>query len=347
MGAAAAWRLARGGAKVVLLDRVRAGHTHGASHGASRIFRHADPSPGYLRRAAEALPLWRELEAETGAQLLTITGGVDHGDPATTSAIADVLTTHGVRHEWLAPSDAALRWPGMRFDGPVLHQPDGAGRIDGDHALAALTAAAQGHGAQVRRPLPATAVEVRHDDLVHVHTTEGVIAARRVVVSAGAWTARLLGGVADLPPLRVTQEQQALFPFHDVPPCVARPGAWPTFLHHGPGAYGLADPCGDVKIGLQGTGVESDPDRPCTLDPDALARLQDHVATWLPGLDATRPMPVSATSAATSTGEFVLQRHGPLVVAAGLGGHGFAHAPQVGETLAALATDHEPATVGG
>ncbi len=49
MGAAAAWRLARGGAKVVLLDRFRAGHTHGASHGASRIFRHADPSPGYLR----------------------------------------------------------------------------------------------------------------------------------------------------------------------------------------------------------------------------------------------------------------------------------------------------------
>ena len=56
---------------------------------------------------------------------------------------------------------------------------------------------------------------------------------------------------------------------------------------------------------------------------------------------------VSSTSAATSTGEFVLERHGPLVVAAGLGGHGFAHAPQVGETVAALATDREPATVGG
>ena len=101
MGAAAAWRLARRGAKAVILDRFPAGHTHGAS----RIFRHADTSPRYLRLAAEALPLWRELEAETGAQLLTITGGVDHGDRATTPLIADVLAEHGVPHEWLEPSD--------------------------------------------------------------------------------------------------------------------------------------------------------------------------------------------------------------------------------------------------
>ena len=131
-----------------------------------------------------------------------------------------------------------------------------------------------------------------------------------------------------------------------MPLCVARPGAWPTFLHHGPGASGLADPCGDVKVGLQDAGGEPDPDRPRTLDPDALARLQDHVATWLPGHDATRPRPVGATWATPSSGEFVLERRGPLLVAAGLGSRGFAHAPQVGSTLAALATDREPATVG-
>jgi sarcosine oxidase len=338
MGAAAAWRLARGGATVVVLDRFPAGHTHGASHGASRMFHHADPSPRYLRLAAEALPLWRDLEAETGAQLLTITGGVDHGDPVTTSAIADVLAAHGVRHEWLDPSDAGLRWPGMRFDGPVLHQPDGAGRIDGDQAVAALTAAARGHGAQVRRPLAATAVDVRHDDLVHVHTPEGVIAARRAVITVGAWTVRLIDGAVDLPPLRVAQEQPAHFPFHDVPPCVARPGAWPTFVHHGPGAYGLADPCGDVKVGLQGTGVECDPDRPIVSpEQGGLARLQDYVATWLPGLDPSRPRPVSRTHTSTADGEFVLRRHGPLVVGAGFADHGLTHAPVVGETLAELA----------
>jgi sarcosine oxidase len=328
-GAAAAWRLARRGAKPVVLDQSPVGHTHGAS----RIFRHADTSPRYLRTAAEALPLWRDLEAETGAQLLTITGGVDHGDPATTSLIADILAANGVPHEWLDPSHAALRWPGMRFDGPVLHQPDRAGRIDGDQAVAALIAAARGRGAQVRRRVTVTAVEVRDDDLVHVHTSDGVIAARRAVVAVGAGTAPLLDGVIDLPPLHVTQEQAALFPFHDVPPCVARPGAWPTFLHHGPGAHGLPDPCGDVKIGLPGT-----------VDPESLEQLQDYVRRWLPGLDASRPRPVSCTCTSAPDGELVLQRQGPLVVGAGFSGHGFAHAPAVGEALAALATDRVPAT---
>ena len=183
-----------------------------------------------------------------------------------------MVAAHGVRHGWLTPSAAALRWSGMRFDGPVLHQPDGAGRIDGNQAVVALLAAAQGRGAQVRRPVTATSVEVWHDDLVHVQTSDGVIAAHRVVVTAGASSAQLLDGALALPPLRVTNEQSALFPFHDVPPCVASPGAWPTFHHHGPGVYGLADPCGDVRVALRGTAT-----------PDAPAQLRDYVATWLPG----------------------------------------------------------------
>jgi sarcosine oxidase len=228
----------------------------------------------------------------------------------------------------------------MRFDGPVLHQPDGAGRIDGDHAVAALTAAAQGHGARVRRPVTATAVEVRGDDLVHVHTSAGVIAAHRAVVTAGAWSAGLLDGTVDLPPLQVIHEYEALFPFHDVPPCVARPGAWPTFhhhraVHHGPGAHGLPDPCGDVKVSLRSTGA------------DGPEQLQDYVATWLPGLDAARPRPIGSTSASTPDGDLVMQRHGPLVVGVGFGSHGFAHAPVVGDALAALAVDRAPVPTGG
>jgi sarcosine oxidase len=182
-------------------------------------------------------------------------------------------------------------------------------------------------------------VEVRHDDLVHVHSSKGVIAARRAVIAVGACTGRLLDGAMELPPLRVTQERTAHFPFHDVLPCVARPGDWPTFVHHGPGIHGLADPCGDVVVGLRGVGVER--------DPDGLARLQNCVATWLPGLDASRPSPVSCSHTSTPDGEFVLERHGPVVVGAGLSGHGFAHAPAVGEALAALATNRAPVPARG
>ena len=347
MGAATAWQLARSGHQVVLLDRFAAGHTCGASHGASRIYRQAYGSGRYLRLAAEALPLWRELEAETGAALLTITGGVDYGDQAAVAEIAGTLAAHGVRHEWLDPERAALLWPGMRFEGPVLHQPDRAGRIHADQAVAAFTAAAGWHGAEIRRPLAVTRIEVHGEDLARVHTQDEAIVARRVVVAAGAWTARLLDGVVPLPPLRVTQEQPAYFPFRVTPPCVARAEDWPSFLHHGPGVYGLTDPCGEVKVGFHGAGPECDPDqRTFAPEPAGLQRLQDHVATWLPGLDPTRPTPISCTYTSTPDAEFVVERHGPVVVGAGFSGHGFKHAPAVGRALADLATDRTAAGVG-
>ena len=78
-----------------------------------------------------------------------------------------------------------------------------------------------------------------------------------------------------------------------------------------------------------------------------LARLQDYVTRWLPGLEASRPTPMGCTCTSAPDGEFVLERHGPLVVGAGFSGHGFMHAPAVCETLAALATDRVPATAHG
>jgi sarcosine oxidase len=48
VGSAAAWQLARSGHDVTLLERFPPGHTRGASHGASRIFRLGYPNPEVL-----------------------------------------------------------------------------------------------------------------------------------------------------------------------------------------------------------------------------------------------------------------------------------------------------------
>ena len=175
MGSSAAWALSKAGHDVVAVEQFPFGHDRGSSHGASRIYRVGTEQTHYLDLAQRARVLWGELEAATGEQLLTVQGAVEHGvTQEQVDAFVEHLRVRDIEHEVLDPGDAADRWPGMRFDGPVLHQPDGAGRIDGDQAVAALTAAARGHGAQVRRPLAATAVDVRHDDLVHVHTPSGV-----------------------------------------------------------------------------------------------------------------------------------------------------------------------------
>ncbi|MBO9569798.1 MAG: FAD-dependent oxidoreductase [Cellulomonas iranensis] len=366
MGSAAAWHLARRGRDVVLLERFAPGHVHGASHGASRIYRTTYPEPVYLDLAQEALRWWRELEAATGVALLEITGGVSHAHAGTPSAaraeaVAAAFAARGIAHAWLTPDAAAERWPGLRFEGRVLHETATAGRLHADRAVTALQRAAAAHGADVRHEAP-----VRHLEPVpggvRVVTRHGDLVARRVVVTVGAWSAGLVGpllaappagsrtgphvGPEDVLPLVVTQEQPAHLAARD-PALLA---TWPSFTHDpGPaagwpsGVYGLVTPGEGVKVGFHGVGPVTDPDRRTYRpEPAQLAALREYVRTWLPGLDPDDLAPVSCTYTTTPDHDFVLDRRGPLVVGAGFSGHGFKFAPAVGRVLADLATGDAP-----
>ncbi|WP_238018915.1 FAD-dependent oxidoreductase [Dactylosporangium sp. AC04546] len=339
MGSAAAWQLARRGVDVVLLERFAAGHTNGASHGASRIFRLSYPDPVHIALAREARELWRELEQLTGEHLLTVTGGADHGDHPSLSELASGLAVAGVAHHWLAPREAAERWPGIRFDTRVLFHPD-SGRLHADRSVAAMQAAAAKSGAAVRHSTPVTSIEVLGEDAVLVHTDAGGYRARRVVAAVNAWAGKLLGRLAPLPPLRVTQEQPAHFAARDTE------DGWPSFGHrfaaetvYG-GIYGLATPGEGIKVGFHGVGPEVDPDhRDRTPEPGQLAALRDYARRWLPGVDADVFTPISCTYTTTPDANFVLDRHGPVVVATGFSGHGFKFTPAIGRVLADLALD--------
>lgn len=350
MGSAAAWQLARRGRDVVLLERFAPGHAHGASHGTSRIYRTTYAEPEYLDLAQEALRLWREVEDETGTELLDVTGGVSHGrrDGAAerrADAIGAAFAARGIEHEWLDPAAAAERWPGLRFEGRVLHEVATAGRLHADRAVAALQGAAAAQGADVRHEVAVRHVE-RVPEGVRVVTDGADVVARVVVVTVGAWSAGLLGspagGLLGQSPLVVTQEQPAHFALAPG----TSPAGWPAFTHDvGPGTawpsgvYGLATPGEGVKVGFHGVGPVVDPDRRSYRpEPGRLAALRDYVRTWLPGLDPDAYVPVSCTYTTTPDHDFVLDRRGPVVVGAGFSGHGFKFAPAVGRVLADLAT---------
>ena len=123
-------------------------------------------------------------------------------------------------------------------------------------------------------------------------------------------------------------------------------GPWPTSRSsdfHG-GIYGLAAPGDGIKVGFHGTGPEVDPDgRDFRSEPGRLADLRAYARRWLPGVDADDFTEISCTYTTTLDSDFILDRRGPLVVAAGFSGHGFKHAPAVGELLADLATTDRPA----
>jgi sarcosine oxidase len=338
MGSAAAWQLALRGHRVVLFEQYGPGHTRGASHGSSRIFRHAYPTRRYVALAARAARLWRQLERVDGQHFYARTGAVDHGDPASLHALAQRLSEAGLEHSLLRPSAAELQWPGLRFDTMVLHHAE-AGRLNADLAVAAMQRRASAEGAEIWHHSPVTGIRVNASG-VRVLTASGSIRFDQVVAAAGAWTAELLAAEPhlsrEIPELTTTQEQ----PAHFVP--LETPVGWPTFIHHpgaeyqGPGIYGLASSDG-IKVGEHGTGPRVEPaTRDFLPDPSGVARLRQYAANWLPGVDPTTPSATTCLYTTTPDHNFVVDRRGPITVAAGFSGHGFKFAPAIGELVAGL-----------
>lgn len=365
MGAATAWNLARRGLDVVLVEQFEAGHKHGASHGASRNFNLSYEDPALLAWLHEADALWRELEAEAESSVLTRTGIVNHGPGRDLAAVAGAVAAGGFETELLDAAEAARRWPGFRFAGPVLHTPQ-AGRINADEAVRGFADAAAARGARVLRSTAVVGGSVSDDGVVvrlrsaggvqgtagagadGVASTEEQLRADRAVVTAGAWTVDVLaslGASVPLPPLRVTQEQPAFFT-----PLTGIPEDWPGF-NHAPSlddpatawfpsaVYGMGSPGEGVKAGWHGVGPETHPDRRTYVpDPRLTAQIRRYADEWLPGVDTTSLTEVTCTYTLTPDSSFYLGRVGPVVVGAGFSGHGFKFAPVVGRVLADLAS---------
>jgi sarcosine oxidase len=329
MGSSTAWWLARRGRAVVLLEQFERGHDRGSSHGATRIFRFAYPDPTYVRLAQEALPLWRELEADAGQVLLEVTGAVDHGDRAPIEATAAALAACGATHEVLDRRAAEERWPHMRFESDVLFHPDG-GRCLAGATVATLQDRAAVHGADVRFGVGPAAVE-RDGDGVAVRAGDEEWRAPVAVLTAGAWTPAVARSLVHLPTLTVTREQIQHFGPADL--------SWPSFIHHRrPWVYGLAGAAEGMKVAEHHVGAVVAPDERGAPDPGVSAAMARYVERWFPGLD---PHPRhAATCLYTSTADerFVLERRGPIVVGSPCSGHGFKFTPLVGRLLADLAT---------
>ncbi|MGH9228830.1 MAG: FAD-dependent oxidoreductase [Acidimicrobiales bacterium] len=334
MGSATAWWLARRGRSVALVEQFEQGHIRGSSHGASRIFRYAYADPRYVAMVQDALPLWRALEDDAETTLLEITGGLDHGVPALVGPIASAIAACGVEHERLTADAARERWPGMRFEGGVVHCP-GAGRCLADATVLALQRRAAALGADVRfstGPATLTWTEVG----VVVRAGEHEWAAPAAVVTAGAWLPAVLGPRLALPPLRVSRER--IQHFAPRPGAGLAPSEWPSFIHHRPDAwrYGLVSPGEGVKVAEHMTGPVTDPadDPPGEADPVAAERVRQYVEDWLPGLEPVALSPATCLYTTTPTEDFLLERRGPVVIGSACSGHGFKFTPLVGRILA-------------
>lgn len=334
MGLATAWELTRRGRRPIVFDRFGRGHDRGASHGATRNDNNAYAEPHYLDLLERAHAGWDALGHPGGEPLLRRHGLVTHGR-VDVVGIHDRLAERGVRVALLDAAEAQRRWPGMRFRTDALWSPD-AGVVRAAAALGELERRIVAAGGTVRWDSPVLRMHEDADGVVLALADGTGLRADTVVVTAGAWGARLLPGIG-LPRLTVTEES----PAHFTPRGAA---GWPSFNHYvdpdaHPGTvYGMPTPGEGVKVGFHRVGDEVDPDARPRLATH-VAELRDYVAEWMPGLDPDSAVHLSCTYTSTDDGDFVLDRRGRIVVGAGFSGHGFKFAPGVGAVLADLALD--------
>ncbi len=316
MGSATTWALAERGADVTVLEQFELEHTRGSSHGRTRIVRVAYPEPDWVRLAEEAMRGWRELETQSGEELLGLYGLVEvASSPELTSASA--LDACGLEYRLLDGDEARELGVALPEGWAALHQPE-AGVVRADLARRAFLDVAVSRGARVE-----TGRRIVSPDDVDADV---------VVVTAGAWVTDF---VPDLP-VSVTRETIAYFR-REAP-------ASPSVVElneetRGHAMYALHDPVHGLKAGAHHAGRETDPNEDGEPDAAIVERISAWVRERLPDVD---PEPAGAeTCIYTSTADesFVLERRGRVVVGSACSGHGFKFAPAVGRRIAALALD--------
>jgi len=361
MGAAAAYRLAASGVRVLGLDRFEPPHERGAHAGGSRIIRMAymegaDYVP-LLRRSYE---LWRELEAASGERLVTMTGGLMLGraDSMPVGGALAAARAHGLAHELLDAAEVHRRYPAFTpADDEVAVAEEVAGLVRPERTIATNLRLARAAGADLRTGV---AVQTWRGTAggVTVVTGDGEIEADRLVLAPGAWSPELTRLAV---PMRIERRVQHYWEAED--PASHAIGAFPAWIWESGGtiAYGL--PTVDVGAkaafhapwpgqdtpSLPGSktwhgGAEVDPDTAGAPVTEAEVRgLRDWLSPRLPGLGHGRWLDAKpCLYTLTPDGHFVLGRHPGderVVVACGFSGHGFKFVPVIAEVVADLVVD--------
>ena len=259
-----------------------------------------------------------------------------HAEDGFEAASATTMSDQGIPCARLDPAEGERFFPSFGAGGLafLLHEPE-AGVLRAQRATRALARRAAAHGAKVVRAVATPDGDrVRLDD---GRTLEADVA----VWACGAWLGALFPAHVD-----IRSTRQELF-FFDGGPAWAAPDV-PAYVDFDHAIYGTRD--------LDGLGVKAAPDfdgpplapdaelPPATPDSEALSRA--FLRERFPAL-ADAPLAGSKTCRyeLTCDAHFVaapLPEHPSVWLLGGGSGHGFKHAPALGEAVAAALRDGAP-----
>jgi sarcosine oxidase len=338
-GSATLSHVAGRGLSVLGIDQFTPPHSRGSHHGKGRVIRMASPEGAFytpiMRRAYQ---LWRELEAQTGVQVLTTVGGV-YAAPSDDEMIWGALESYrgtDIPHEALDAPAARERFSWLRVkDGETVIYEPGTGRLHPERAIAMHTELARRRGAEIL--LGQGMLDWKQTgDRVVVTTPEGRFTAGRLILTLGSWAPHHLR--LDLP-LVVERQVFAVYDVRDLPgplTMISLPSS------HAEAFYGLPEEGGTFKLALHHGGITGPTDElPTAVTAEEKATLQSYVADRLPCFPKEPLHLTTCKYTNTPDRHFVLTRHpgaASVVVGAGCSGRGFKFASFIGEALTDLAT---------
>lgn len=332
MGAATAWRLAKRGVEVVVFDRFSPPHTHGSSHGESRIIRTAYfEGASYVPLLREAFELWRELESVSRTRLLTMTGALYIGaaDSEPVVGAQDSAKQHGLDIDVLNAASLRKRYPGHTpRDGDLAVLDREAGILNPEGAVSAMLHQAP----EVRRGQRVGQPETLLKEF------------DSIVVATGPWTPELIPWI----PLKVERQVHAWL-------SIARDANWfapdrfPVFIRQTEeigDVYGFPTLDGSsVKVGRHHDGAFTDPDHIDRQVGDAdIDPLRLMASTYLRGVSGHVRRTLTCMYTNTPDHDFVIDfapNEPRMLVISACSGHGFKFAPIIGDIAADLVIDHK------
>lgn len=344
-GSGCLYHLARRGAKVLGLDRFPPAHDRGSSHGETRIIRQAYfEHPDYVPLLLRAYDLWRELERESGRELMRLCGllicGPLDGEAVPGARLA--ATLHALDLEDVPAEVFARRFPGFRLaDGhEAVFEPQ-AGFLFVEDCVRTHLDLARRHGAELRTEEVVLEWRPARTE-VRVVTDRGEYAAGKLIVTAGAWSAELLGNA---PALRVLRKAVLWFPVRRDCYDLDRRGCGFFFEQEHGAFYGFPSTDGRHIKAAEHTGGElvNDPlrvDR--ELRPADVEPVERFLANTMPDVSPIPARHSICLYTMSPDGHFLVDRHPEfpqVAFGAGFSGHGFKFTSVLGEALADLALD--------
>ena len=357
MGSATAQHLAERGHHVIGLDRFTPPHTNGSSHGQTRIIRQSYwEDPRYVPLLLRAYELWRRLEADTGASLLHLTGGLMIG-PANGDLVARSTNSamqFNLPHRVLSPQEIKRLYPMFSVtDNMAAFWEDAAGFLYPEICVQQQLNQAMRAGADLRYNEPALEWQPLPGGGVAVHTAQRTYEADGLVITAGPWAPEVMSTMK----LSLEVTRQVLYWFQPAAsPELFTEGRFPIFIVQpedlGPSLYGFPSLSSSVAISRPGVKVALHGSHDiCT--PETVVReilpedehaIRARLTEALPSLAGRLLHAETCLYTMTPDEHFLLDRHPDypqVTIAAGFSGHGFKFANVMGEILAGMVSGQQ------